>query len=99
MNIVILGSGGCVCTPRACCNCRVCVEARQKGFPYARTGCSLFIEDANILIDTPEDINDALNHADIQKVEHIFYSHCDPDHTMGMRVIEQLKMDWLAVSE
>ena len=24
--------------------------------------------------------------------------HCDPDHTMGMRVIEQLKMDWLAVS-
>lgn len=26
------------------------------------------------------------------------YSHCDPDHTMGMRVIEQLKMDWLAVS-
>lgn len=98
MNLVILGSGGCVSTPRACCNCRVCVEARQKGFPYARTGCSLFIEDANILIDTPEDINDALNHADIQKVEHIFYSHCDPDHTMGMRVIEQLKMDWLAGS-
>ena len=26
------------------------------------------------------------------------YSHCDPDHTMGMRVIEQLKMDWLAGS-
>lgn len=98
MNIVILGSGGCVSTPRACCNCRVCVEARQKGVPYARTGCSLFIEDANILIDTPEDINDALNHADIQKVEHIVYSHCDPDHTMGMRVIEQLKMDWLAGS-
>lgn len=29
-------------------------------------------------------------------MEHIFYSHCDFDHTMGMRVIEQLKMDWLA---
>lgn len=98
MNIIILGSGGCVSTPRACCNCRVCVEARQKGLPYARTGCSLFIEEANILIDTPEDCNDALNHAGVQKVEHILYSHCDPDHTMGMRVIEQLKMDWLAVS-
>ncbi len=40
MNVIILGSGGCVSTPRACCNCRVCTEARQKGFPYARTGCS-----------------------------------------------------------
>lgn len=98
MSIIVLGSGGCVSTPRACCGCRVCTQARQKGFPYARTGCSLFIEEANILIDTPEDINDALNHEGIQKVERIFYSHCDPDHTMGMRVIEQLKMDWLAVS-
>ena len=98
MNVIILGSGGCVSTPRACCNCRVCTQARQKGFPYARTGCSLFIEDANILIDTPEDINTALNNANIQNVEQILYSHCDPDHTMGMRVIEQLKMDWLAAS-
>ncbi len=39
-----------------------------------------------------------MNNSDIQKVEHILYSHCDPGHTMGMRVIEQLKMDWLAVS-
>lgn len=98
MNVTILGSGGCVSTPRACCNCRVCTEARQKGFPYARTGCSLFVEDVNVLIDTPEDINASLNNSGIQKVEHILYSHCDPDHTMGMRVIEQLKMDWLANS-
>lgn len=53
----------------------------------------------NILIDTPEDINASLNNSGIQKVEHILYSHCDPDHTMGMRVIEQLKMDWLANSQ
>ena len=98
MNVTILGSGGCVSTPRACCNCRVCREARQKGFPYARTGCSLFIEDVNILIDTPEDINASLNNSGIGKVEYILYSHCDPDHTMGIRVIEQLKMDWLADS-
>ncbi|MCM1183118.1 MAG: MBL fold metallo-hydrolase [Roseburia sp.] len=95
MNVRILGSGGCVSTPRACCNCRVCTEARQKGFPYARTGCSLFLEDANILIDTPEDINASLNNSGIQKVEYILYSHCDPDHTMGMRVIEQINLEWL----
>ncbi|MDW2798314.1 MBL fold metallo-hydrolase [Clostridium boliviensis] len=26
------------------------------------------------------------------------YSHMDPDHTMGMRLFEQLKMDWLSDS-
>ena len=99
MEINIIGSGGCVSIPRPCCDCRVCREAREKGFPYARTGCSLFIEDANILIDTPEDIAYALNHADIRQVDQVLYSHIDPDHTMGMRVFEQLRMNWLAKSE
>ena len=98
MKIKIIGSGGCVSTPRPCCNCRVCTEAREKGFPYARTGCSLFIEDEKILIDTPEDINYALNNAEVNEVKYILYSHCDPDHTMGMRVIEQLRLDWIGLS-
>lgn len=95
MRIKIIGSGGCVSTPKPCCSCRVCTEAREKGFPYARTGCSLFIEDGKVLIDTPEDINYALNHANIDQVNYVLYSHMDPDHTMGMRLFEQLKMDWL----
>ncbi|MBQ6995382.1 MAG: MBL fold metallo-hydrolase [Lachnospiraceae bacterium] len=98
MKIKIIGSGGCVSTPRPCCDCRVCKEAREKGFPYARTGCSIYIEEIALLIDTPEDINYALNHAGVSKVEHVLYSHADPDHTMGMRVFEQLKMDWLGCS-
>lgn len=98
MNLTIIGSGGCVSTPRPCCHCKVCEEARRKGFPYARTGCSLFIEDEKILIDTPEDINDALNHAAIDSVKSILYSHTDPDHIMGIRVVEQLRMDWLGKS-
>lgn len=98
MKIIITGSGGCVSIPRPCCNCKVCKEAREKGFPYARTGCSLFIDEANILIDTPEDINYAVNNAKIQNIDYILYSHSDPDHTMGMRIIEQLRMDWLANS-
>ena len=98
MKIKILGSGGCVSTPRPCCSCKICEEAREKGFPYARTGCSLYIEEANILIDTPEDINYALNNGNVEKVDYILYSHVDPDHTMGMRVVEQLKMDWLKCS-
>ena len=98
MKVKIIGSGGGVSTPRPCCSCRICTEAREKGFPYARTGCSLFIEDINVLIDTPEDINYAINHSQIQQIDHILFSHCDPDHTMGIRVIEQLKLDWLSMS-
>lgn len=98
MKIKIIGSGGCVSTPRPCCDCKVCREAREKGFPYARTGCSLFIERANVLIDTPEDVNYALNNANVGQVDYILYSHIDPDHTMGMRVVEQLRLDWLKVS-
>ena len=98
MNIKIIGSGGCVSTPKPCCNCPVCMEAREKGFPYARTGCSLFIEEGKILFDTPEDICYALNNAQVDEVKRIIYSHSDPDHTMGMRVVEQLRINWLAES-
>ena len=99
MKLIVTGSGGAVSTPRPCCNCRVCREARQKGIPYARTGCSLYISDAKILIDTPEDIGSALNYMDIDEIRYIFYSHTHPDHIMGIRLIEQLRMDWLGNSE
>ena len=95
MKLKITGSGGCVSIPKPLCQCNVCTEARKKGFPYARCGCSLYLEDANLLIDTPEDIAYALNNADVKNVEYILYSHMDPDHTMGMRVIEQLRLNWL----
>lgn len=98
MKLKIIGSGGCVSTPRPLCQCKVCIEARKKGFPYARCGCSLYIEDINLLIDTPEDISYALNNANVKEIDYILYSHIDPDHTMGMRVIEQLRLDWLANS-
>lgn len=98
MKLKIIGSGGCVSTPKPCCSCKVCKEAREKGFPYARTGCSLFIEDEKILIDTPEDICYALNNAEVDDVRTVLYSHSDPDHTMGMRVFEQLRLNWLTLS-
>lgn len=95
MKIIITGSGGCVCTPKPLCGCSVCTEARAKGHPYARYSASLYVEDAALLIDTPEDISHALNYADIKKVDNIAYSHWDPDHTLGMRVMEQLRLEWL----
>ena len=95
MKFIIVGSGGCVSIPRALCQCKVCIEVRKRGFPYARCGCSLYLEDISLLIDTPEDINVALNNGNIFSLDYILYSHWDPDHTLGMRIIEQLRLEWL----
>lgn len=56
MKFKVIGSGVCVCLPKPLCYCKICTEARIKGRLYSRFGCSLFLEDINLLIDTPEDI-------------------------------------------
>jgi phosphoribosyl 1,2-cyclic phosphate phosphodiesterase len=94
MKIHFLGTGGASLTPRPGCECRVCTEARANGPPYSRWGPSLFIEDEHILIDTPEEISLELNRGGINRVDHVFYTHWHPDHTSGIRVIEQLNIDW-----
>lgn len=95
MKFTIIGSGGCVCLPKPLCQCKVCVEARKKGGRYKRYGCSLYLKDASLIVDTPEDIAHALNAADVRSVERILYTHRDPDHTLGMRIFEQLRLEWL----
>lgn len=99
MKFQIIGSGGCIAIPKPLCKCKVCVEAREKGAPYSRYGCSLFLQDLNLLIDTPEDIAHALNYSGIDEIERVCFSHLDPDHTLGFRVFEQLRLNWLDVSE
>ena len=81
--------------PKPLCQCSVCVQAREKCYPYARCGCSLYLEDISLLVDTPEDIAVALNNANIKSVDSILYSHADPDHTMGVRIMEQMNLEWL----
>lgn len=95
MTFTILGSGGCVSIPKPLCRCRVCMEAREKGYPRARCGCSLYCDDIKALIDTPEDISIAINNAKLTEINTILYTHTDPDHTLGMRVVEQLRLNWL----
>lgn len=95
MKLTILGSGGATLTPRPGCGCKICKQAREEGVPYSRTGPSLFLEDINLLFDTPEEISHQLNRENILEVDYIFYSHWDPDHTLGMRIVEQFGMYWL----
>ena len=94
MRIEFLGTGGATTTPRPGCQCRVCVEARELGVPYSRSGPAVFVHGPDILIDTPEEIKDQLNRAGIEHINAGTYSHWHPDHTMGRRVWEALNVDF-----
>lgn len=96
MRVHILGSAGGNVTPRPLCTCRICREARQKGPPYSRWGPALFVEGPDILFDTPEEISLELARADIRRVGAVIYSHWHPDHSLGMRVFEQMNVNWRA---
>ncbi|MEJ2588468.1 MAG: MBL fold metallo-hydrolase [Deltaproteobacteria bacterium] len=102
MELTILGSGGCMGIPKPLCRCRVCEEARSRGRPYERTGPSAFLTDENLLIDTPAEIALQLNRERIEQVDALVFTHLDPDHTEGFRVVEQIALDfrsWRAYEE
>ncbi|MEE8471192.1 MAG: MBL fold metallo-hydrolase [Dehalococcoidia bacterium] len=102
MKWTILGSGGCMVIPKPLCRCRVCQEARRKGVPYARAGPSAFLHDINLLIDTPAEILGLLNRSSVRRVDYLTFTHLDPDHVEGFRVVEQIALDfrtWRAYPE
>jgi phosphoribosyl 1,2-cyclic phosphate phosphodiesterase len=80
--------------PRPTCFCDICNEAREKLIPYSRTGCSMFLYDINLLFDTPEEVRLQLNREKIQNVEHVILTHWHPDHTFGLRILEQLNWNF-----
>jgi phosphoribosyl 1,2-cyclic phosphate phosphodiesterase len=94
VRVEILGSGGAVTIPRPGCSCRVCVEAREKGVPYARTGPSVFVHGPDVLIDTPEESKLQLNRSQVGAIAAGLYSHWHPDHTSGRRVWESRNFDF-----
>ena len=102
MQWTILGSGGCTRIPRPLCRCPVCNEARGKGIPFERTGPAGFLHDENLLIDTPAEVADQLNRNGIERLDHLILTHLDPDHVEGLRVVEQVALDfrtWRAYPE
>ena len=89
-----MGSGGCMVIPKPLCQCQVCREAREKGIPYARSGPSAFLHDINLLIDTPAEIISQLNRSSISSIDYLTFTHLDPDHVEGFRVVEQIALDF-----
>jgi len=94
MKWTILGSGGCQVIPKPLCPCKVCTEARVRGVPYSRSGPSAYLHDIGLLIDTPAEIAAQLNRCDIKHVEYLMFTHLDPDHVEGFRVVEQIALDF-----
>jgi phosphoribosyl 1,2-cyclic phosphate phosphodiesterase len=94
VRVEILGSGGAVTIPRPGCSCRVCVEARELGVPYARSGPSVFVHGPDVLIDTPEESKQQLNRSGVARIAAGVYSHWHPDHTAGRRVWEARNFDF-----
>jgi len=94
MKLNLLWSGWVTPIPRPTCFCHVCREAREKGIPYERTTCSLFVYDNNMLFDAGEDSKLQLNRERIEKVEHLILTHRHPDHTHGLRILENINWDF-----
>jgi len=80
--------------PKPLCQCGICQEARNKGVPYERTGPSAFLHDINLLIDTPAEIAGQLNRSRIRRIDYLILTHLDPDHVEGLRVVEQITLDF-----
>ena len=88
--------------PKPLCTCRICNEARMKGPPYERKGPAVFLHDEKILIDTPAEIITQLNNSSIKCIDYLMFTHSDPDHIEGFRVVEQITLDfrsWRAYPE
>jgi len=95
MDLIIIGSGGNVPTPRISCLCETCNNARKKGEPYKRCLAALYIKDINTVIDCPEDISESLNRRNVTEVENIFLTHWHPDHSFGFRLLVQANYDFI----
>jgi phosphoribosyl 1,2-cyclic phosphate phosphodiesterase len=59
-----------------------------------RSGCSIFLHDINALFDAPEEIAAEMENAGIDRMDHLFFTHWHPDHTMGARILEIMNTEW-----
>ena len=85
----VLGSAGSQPTPKAGCSCRLCALARREGGRAVRTGPSLYLHEADLLIDTPEEANQQLTGHGLAP-RRIAWTHAHPDHAAGLRVVQFL---------
>jgi len=87
LEIIILGSGDTVGTPKLNCTCETCTLARTQGIPNARTRFGILIrdpdKDRNIIIDTGPDLRAQLIREGVRRIAAVLYTHHHYDHILG----------------
>ena len=94
MRVEILGSAGAIATPRPGCGCHVCVEARARGVPYARTARASSCTAPTSCSTRPRRAASSSTAPASARIAGCFYSHWHPDHTKGRRVWETRNGDF-----
>lgn len=84
LEVVFLGSGGCIRVPSFNCTCRVCEEAR-KNKTHERTRASIaLLGKETTIIDASPDLSAQLEREKIRKIDNIFITHWHFDHVWGL---------------
>ena len=92
IEIIILGSGDSIGTPKLACRCETCETARKKGIPFSRTRFGILLthysnsdptNTTNILVDTGPDCRMQLLQVGIEDIDAIFWTHMHYDHMVG----------------
>lgn len=93
MDLQFLGTGGSQPIPLPTCDCRLCVEARERGAPAARRGYSMHLPGCDAVIDAPEQTLENLVRWGVDAVEYCLLTHWHPDHSGGLRALPMGPLD------
>ena len=86
---MILGSGAGPGAPSFFCDCKGCVEAREKpAAARTRSGAIVSTAGQNILLDTPPDLRAQLVREKISVIDQVFLTHWHYDHFGGLGELE-----------
>lgn len=83
VDVVFLGSGGCIRVPTYSCTCQVCEEARQNNIVRTRASIAL-LEEETTIIDASPDLPSQLEREGIRKIDNMFITHWHFDHVWGL---------------
>jgi phosphoribosyl 1,2-cyclic phosphate phosphodiesterase len=98
LEVVFLGTGGCIRVPTFNCTCSICEEARRENTTRTRASIALIGEETTI-IDASPDLSAQLERESIRKIDNIFLTHWHFDHVWGLaEIVEPTFMsDWKPV--
>ncbi len=90
MKVTFLGTGAAEGIPSFGCDCPRCEAAREPGDKNRRRRSSLLVSGAEhkLLVDTPPEISNMLDHGDFSDISAILLSHEHYDHVGGLMEFE-----------